>query len=139
MVAKTDWHRCGTKLRHCHPMYICILAFFGQPREPALCQLYRHTFVPYWTRHFSDSRTSTFTWKPNTNETSAADSQDAEVGVTGVTVQDTTLPCDVSGTSDLRSSTRLPCTARATTTDVNYSPAVPPPLRHTHVLTLADM
>ena len=21
MVAKTNWHRYGTKLRHCHPMY----------------------------------------------------------------------------------------------------------------------
>ena len=30
-----------------------ILQYFstgnGQSREPALCQLYRHTFVPYWT------------------------------------------------------------------------------------------
>ena len=22
MAAKTSWHRCGTKLRHCQPMYI---------------------------------------------------------------------------------------------------------------------
>jgi len=21
MAAKTSWHRCGTKLRHCHPVY----------------------------------------------------------------------------------------------------------------------
>ena len=29
----------------------------GQPRELALCQLYRHTFVPYWratTHQFTD-------------------------------------------------------------------------------------
>jgi len=27
-------------------IYILVLEF-GQPRQPALCQLYRHTFVPY--------------------------------------------------------------------------------------------
>jgi len=25
----------------------------GQPREPALCQLYRHTFVPYFVALFA--------------------------------------------------------------------------------------
>ena len=30
MAAKTNWHRYGTKLRHCHPMYSC------RRREPAI-------------------------------------------------------------------------------------------------------
>ena len=25
MAAKINWHRHGTKLRHCHPMYIILL------------------------------------------------------------------------------------------------------------------
>jgi len=29
----------------------------GQPRQPALCQLYRHTFVPYQLQYTTDSRT----------------------------------------------------------------------------------
>jgi len=28
-------------------VYLYISIGNGQPREPALCQLYRHTFVPY--------------------------------------------------------------------------------------------
>jgi len=29
-------------------IYILALAGNGQPRESALCQLYRRTFIPYW-------------------------------------------------------------------------------------------
>ena len=29
-------------------MYFYVSIGNGKPREPALCQLYRHTFVPYW-------------------------------------------------------------------------------------------
>ena len=29
-------------------MYLYLSTGNGRPREPALCQLYRHTFVPYW-------------------------------------------------------------------------------------------
>ena len=25
MTVKTSWHRYGTKLRHCHPMYIIVM------------------------------------------------------------------------------------------------------------------
>jgi len=28
MAAKTSWHRCGTKLRHCHLMYIGLSVVF---------------------------------------------------------------------------------------------------------------
>ena len=28
-------------------MYLCFSIGNSQPREPAQCQLYRHTFVPY--------------------------------------------------------------------------------------------
>ena len=27
MAAETSWHRYGTKLRHCHPMYITLILF----------------------------------------------------------------------------------------------------------------
>ena len=27
MAAKTSWHKYGTKLRHCHPMYINTLTY----------------------------------------------------------------------------------------------------------------
>jgi len=37
MAAKTSWHRYGTKLRHCHHMYIsfwfCSVLFFSRPRS----------------------------------------------------------------------------------------------------------
>ena len=32
-------------------IYLYYSVGFGQPREPALCQLFRHTFVPYWFWH----------------------------------------------------------------------------------------
>jgi len=55
-ATKNGGHRYETKLRHCHPIYILfekyiyILALEMAPpicREPAMCQLYRHIFVPY--------------------------------------------------------------------------------------------
>jgi len=37
-----------------HGVYLYFSTGNGQPREPALCQLYRRTFVPYsWIRHFT--------------------------------------------------------------------------------------
>ena len=33
-------------------IYLYFIIGNGQPREPALCQLYRHTFVPYGEGHF---------------------------------------------------------------------------------------
>ena len=32
-------------------MYLYFSVGNGHTREPALCQLYRHTFVPYWCHH----------------------------------------------------------------------------------------
>ena len=35
-------------LNGCVCVRVCVFSIGnGQPREPALCQLYRHTFVPY--------------------------------------------------------------------------------------------
>jgi len=28
MAAKTNWHRCESKLRHCHPIYIAQITLF---------------------------------------------------------------------------------------------------------------
>jgi len=52
MAAKTNWHRYGTKLRHCHPMYIvycsCVLAhvFVCHLGLRVLCEIIYSVFGP---------------------------------------------------------------------------------------------
>jgi len=56
MAAKTSWHRYGTKLRHCHPVYKCRTfhaAFLAHP----LCAKHRRgglMFCSCFYLHFSD-------------------------------------------------------------------------------------
>jgi len=48
--------------------YIYILALeMASEREPALCQLYRHTFVPYWAAGGQDSLEPTALPRPSRN------------------------------------------------------------------------
>jgi len=41
----------------------------GQPREPALCQLYRHTFVPSSGSSVSECSSFMFAWEWREDET----------------------------------------------------------------------
>ena len=41
-------------------MYLYFSIGSGQPRQPALCQLYRRTFVPYWRSRCVDQRLPVF-------------------------------------------------------------------------------
>ena len=52
MVESSFWYRPTRVVPDQRPLNgrccCCISIRNGQPREPALCQLYRHTFVPYY-------------------------------------------------------------------------------------------
>jgi len=54
MAAKTSWHSIERnyvtvtlRIFYLKNIYLYFSTGNGQPREPALCHLYRHTFVPY--------------------------------------------------------------------------------------------
>ena len=55
MAAKTGWHRYGTKLRHCHPMYIILpglTARYCPPYRERKCAVTVGTVLVHCTGHF---------------------------------------------------------------------------------------
>jgi len=48
MAAKINWHRYGTKLRHCHSIYILRMTTTN-PQQCALHVLTKYTVHIYWT------------------------------------------------------------------------------------------